>query len=243
MDDAGFVRDFEGVGDLDGVLDGARHRQRTPHERLRERLAAHVLHHDEIEAVGGVDLVNRDDVRVNERGGRTGLADEPFVLPGLLTAANRQDLDGDLALEARIDGAPHFSHAAGAKALGDFVVQQLATDHVWLHRRHPDSRRKLSEVGSHSTDGLDAEHRCGRFASDGSPSPNAVSQADRGRASSNRTWAAARPRRRSIGSRKTRAVSRATNHQAARRESGHAVHHDRTRTTTGSVGQFEQQPE
>ena len=130
MDDAGFVRGFERVGDLDGVLDGARRRQRTPRQHLRERLAAHVLHDDEIEAVGGVDLVNRDDVRMNERGGRARLADEPFVLPGFLTAASGQDLDGDLALEARIDGAPHFSHAARAKARGDLVVQQLAADHV-----------------------------------------------------------------------------------------------------------------
>ena len=38
----------------------------VPRNHEIEALAAHVLHHDEIVAIGGLDLVNCDDVRMVE---------------------------------------------------------------------------------------------------------------------------------------------------------------------------------
>ena len=41
-----------------------------PRDQLVEALTTHVLHHDEVEAIDGLDLVNGDDVRMIEgRGG------------------------------------------------------------------------------------------------------------------------------------------------------------------------------
>ena len=41
----------------------------VPRNERIQALAADVLHHDEVVAVGRLDLVNRDDVRVVEGGG------------------------------------------------------------------------------------------------------------------------------------------------------------------------------
>ena len=84
-------------------------------------LPAHVLHHDEIVAVGRLDFVNRDDVRVIERRGGVRFLDKPATAILVADAVRRQHLDRDLAVEPRIAGAIHLAHPTGADEREDLV--------------------------------------------------------------------------------------------------------------------------
>ena len=77
-------------------------------------LPADELHHDEVEAVSGLDLVNRDDVRMVQRRGGFRFLDKPLAAGLVGHAVVREDLDGDFAVEPRIAGAIHLTHAACA---------------------------------------------------------------------------------------------------------------------------------
>ena len=92
-------------------------------------LAAHVLHHDEVDAVRAVDLVHGDDIRVHERGRRARLAEEALLLHGVAREVAGEDLDGDFAIEACVVRAPHVAHAPCADMCNDLVVQELSADH------------------------------------------------------------------------------------------------------------------
>ena len=89
VDDALRVRRVQGIRDLDGQvqqvlelksrLPGAiSARSRRPTQSFLERLAFQELHRDERLPIGFVNLVNRADVRVIERGGGAGFALEAF---------------------------------------------------------------------------------------------------------------------------------------------------------------------
>ena len=81
MDDAFVVRDLEGVGDLPG--DGQRLGRRQPRafasaaDQFRQRVAFDELEHQELNAVGFFEAVDRADVGVIERGQHPRLALEP----------------------------------------------------------------------------------------------------------------------------------------------------------------------
>ena len=79
-----------------------------------ERRALDQLHRDEGRARVLVDVVDRDDVRVVEGGGRARLLHEPPVAIGIGRRFWRQHLDGDGPAEPRIDGAVDHAHAAAA---------------------------------------------------------------------------------------------------------------------------------
>ena len=70
MDDALVVRGREAVGDLHGVVDGLAHRQRARAEPIAQRLALEQLRDDVRRAVLLADVVDGEDVRMIERGGR-----------------------------------------------------------------------------------------------------------------------------------------------------------------------------
>ena len=63
MDDAARVRGRQRVGDGNGDAQHLAQAHAVARDERIEALAAHVLHHDEVDAVGRLDLVNRDDVR------------------------------------------------------------------------------------------------------------------------------------------------------------------------------------
>ena len=104
--------------------DGVRHRNRDAQQLVQaqslprndrvQRGAAHVLHDDEVDGAFRLDLVNRDDVGVVEGGGGLRLLQKPAPAAFVVHPVGRQDLDGDLAAEARIAGAIHFAHPARA---------------------------------------------------------------------------------------------------------------------------------
>ncbi len=129
MDDAGLVRRGERTGGLDGVLERQRHWHRRLADQRIERAAVHELHRDERHLAGGVDVVDVDDVRVVERGGGLRFLDEAALAVGVRARGGRQDLDGDGAVQARVDGAIDGAHAAFADLGDDRVVRKLLALH------------------------------------------------------------------------------------------------------------------
>ena len=134
MDDAGGVREGDGLGD---ALEDAEHRGLAGERRhvLRQRLAAHVLHHVEPAAVvEDARVVDRHDARVLE------VREDARLLaqPGLEIARRRRrvrHLDRDLALEPSIVGGVDRPHAAAAERPADLVAV----------RRQRRPRRRLAE--------------------------------------------------------------------------------------------------
>ena len=87
-------------------------------------LPAHVLHHDEVVAVGRLDFVNGDDVRVIQRRGGVRLLHESAAAILVADTIGRQHLDRDLAVEPRIASAIDLAHPSGADEGQDFVRTQ-----------------------------------------------------------------------------------------------------------------------
>ena len=94
-------------------------------EQLLEVGPLDVAHRDVDEAAEVAGVVDRDDVRVVDRGDRLRLADEPFA--ELLAAAEvgREGLQRRLALEQLVLGLVDEAHAAAAEQPGDPVPGNL----------------------------------------------------------------------------------------------------------------------
>ena len=121
VDDAAAVRRGQAAGDLLRVRQGLAQRQRAAAERAAQRLAVEQLGDDVGPPVGGADVVDRDDVRVVERGGGARFQLEAVEALRIGREARRQHLDGDVAAEARIAGPIDLAHAAGAEQRDDLV--------------------------------------------------------------------------------------------------------------------------
>ncbi len=122
---------------LVGVVDGERHVPEEPHllaEGGRDRLppfrklaALDVLHGDVAAALDRAGLVNGDDVgMLGDAGAQAGLLQEPLLLQGrhvgVLAGDGDQHLEGDLAVESRVDRLVDHSHAAAADLAEDLVL-------------------------------------------------------------------------------------------------------------------------
>ena len=95
--------------------------------QARERLALHVLHHQEDLAFGGDDVERGDDVGMTDTTGEAGLVEEHRHELRVLGVLRVQPLDGHRAREpdrAREPPEVHRRHAAG----GDLPVEHVATD-------------------------------------------------------------------------------------------------------------------
>ena len=123
VNDAGIVRCRETARDLRD--DGRRfvEAQRTACDPLSKRLAVVVCHRQKHSALGRfVDLVDRADVRVIQRGGRLRFVNEPRLGVGVFGHGQRQELQRDEPLEPQVFGFVHLPHAAGPEQLNDAVV-------------------------------------------------------------------------------------------------------------------------
>ena len=121
MNDPLFVRGGQRVRDLRADLQRFVDLQRAALEARRQGLAVQELH-DEI--VGGAfpaDVVQRADVRVVERGDGAGLALEPFTNLGVFGKVRGEDLDRDVAPQARVLRPVDLPHPAGAQRADDLV--------------------------------------------------------------------------------------------------------------------------
>jgi len=110
----------ESVRDRDRDAQHLAERHSLPGNEPVQALAGHVLHDDEVTPVRGLDLVDRDDVRVVQGGGGAGLLDE--ASPTLFVHPLRwKDLDGDLAAETRVKGAVDLAHSPRTQQGQDLV--------------------------------------------------------------------------------------------------------------------------
>ena len=121
VDHTHFMSAREPVGDLLGDVQQLLDRERAPGQQLGQRHAVHELHGDVRDRIGGTDVINRQDVRVVERRGRTGFRFQSFQPLGIRGQGRRQDLDGDVPAEARVPRPVHLPHPARAERRQDLV--------------------------------------------------------------------------------------------------------------------------
>src|SRR5205085_12090136 len=114
MDDARGVRGDNAVGNLEAELDHAMGRHLASFEELAQRFALHQLADDEREAGLFADVVERNEGGMIEpaRGPRFLL--EPGAPAHVPRHALWQNLERDVAPEARIVGSINDAQAAGA---------------------------------------------------------------------------------------------------------------------------------
>src|SRR5205085_7621203 len=124
---------------LDRDAERFRHLHAGPRNQLIERTSGDELHGNELRAVGMRNLVDRNDVRMVERGGCTRFLHEPAAPFLIARFARRKYLESDKSVELRIAGLIDNTHAAFAKLFEHLEVRQRAAGHyrttlyiVWL---------------------------------------------------------------------------------------------------------------
>ena len=123
VDDPRRVRGRERARDVHRVAQRLVHRQRPLREQAVERAALHVLHRDAVRAVGRlVDVVDGDDVRVIERRGGAGLADEARATFGVVERVAAQQLQRDGPGETGVARPVEHAHPSLAELLEDLVA-------------------------------------------------------------------------------------------------------------------------
>ena len=115
MHDAGRVRLGKRTRNLRGVVQALAERQSLALDQIVQRLAFHVLHGDEMHAVGFLDVVDGDNVGVIERRSRFSFLHEAAPPLRVLHLVLRQHLDGDEAVQVRVTGLVNHAHAAFAE--------------------------------------------------------------------------------------------------------------------------------
>ena len=122
MGDLLLVRGGQRVGERQGELEEPRERQALGGDQRIERLPLDQLHRQEAHAVGFLGRVDRDDVRVIERGDGARFTGEALEARRDRSAmSGGQHLERDVAAQPRIVRAIHLAHSAFAKLRDDFV--------------------------------------------------------------------------------------------------------------------------
>ena len=126
VNQTGFMRVRERVGNLERVA--ARHieRQRAAVQTLLQRDALHQLHAQVGPAVVLADVVDVADIRMREPRRLPRLGQQAGV--GRRVAAAPQHLEGVIALEPQMPGAVHVAHPAGSQPLADLVIADPGPD-------------------------------------------------------------------------------------------------------------------
>jgi hypothetical protein len=106
------------------------------------------FHHDEGLIAAFIQLVNRADAGMVERGGSACFAPKAFQRSRVLTRRFRQQLDGNRPSQLLVFGLIDHAHAAPAQATHDPVVAQQRTGGQFLH---PTIIRRLTERGKRET--------------------------------------------------------------------------------------------
>jgi hypothetical protein len=112
-------------------------RQGAAREQLLELGAVDVAHGDVQLAGDLAGVVDRDDVRVVDRGGEAGLAQEALAEALVLRELGGEDLQRDRPLEREVVGAEHDSHPAAAdEGLQPVAGELAAQTGIGPHRAH-----------------------------------------------------------------------------------------------------------
>ena len=123
-------------------MNSALDRQRTVKQDCLERAAFIRRHDDEYATViGGIDLMDRADVRVFDRGSCLRLSDEsPRGVLGF-GQVGRQKFERNRAVEPRVVGAIDYTHPASTYL---FLQAIMGYRMAFIHR----SNRSLSGIGA-----------------------------------------------------------------------------------------------
>ena len=148
MDDSRGMGDRERVGNLLGELDRALQGQAGPGNHLVERTAAHELHDEEVDPVGVIHFVDRDDVRVVERRCGPGLPEKAVAAIAIASRVGGNHLDGHNTAQTRVGRPIDDTHAALADAVFDLVVRE----------GRPDHGRRVVAMGELRASGRDPQH-------------------------------------------------------------------------------------
>ena len=121
MNDVALVRGGQSAGDLGGVIERLPRRHGALPDARAQRLALQQFGDDVVEPAFVADIVDGQDVRMVEhaRGARFLLEAPQSVRVGGEIAG--EDLDGHVALQARVLRAVHLAHAARADGHENFV--------------------------------------------------------------------------------------------------------------------------
>ena len=117
---------LECFDDLDREPEGLVGWHRARLEPLLQRLSVDVLHGDERFAVDLADLVDLADVGMVQGGGGFGFAQKALLGGGVGFEVFGEEFQGDVALEHRVAGEVHLTHAAGADLPSDLVACRVA---------------------------------------------------------------------------------------------------------------------
>jgi hypothetical protein len=142
------VRVIDGVADLAGEIQRARHIDGALHrDDVLERLALHVLHHDEEDVVLLLGSGDGDDVGMGDAREQTRLAQE---LAEIQILAMR-NFDGDFLVDPRVLRQVYAAEPSAAEGRDDPVLaERLASEEQW-ETYEPDAAR--DRVGT-DADGL-----------------------------------------------------------------------------------------
>ena len=103
--------------------------------RLQVR-ALDVAHRDVEAAVGIAGLVDRNHIRVIERGGELGLGQEPLAEALVLGQGGREQLQGDVALQAQVLGQVDDAHSSAPEDGFDPIVDDQGAARKLACGRH-----------------------------------------------------------------------------------------------------------
>ncbi len=127
MDDASFVRGFQGVGDLASNGQGFVYWDCPLRDALSQRRPLDQLEHQRPYAVLLFQAVDAGDVGMVQRGKDFGLTLEPGQALGVIREQVGQDFEGHIPAELRVPGAIHLAHAALADLGGDLIGAELGS--------------------------------------------------------------------------------------------------------------------
>src|SRR5581483_11145245 len=138
MHDPFLVRGGESVRDLSRVFDRLANGNaraalvgEAVADLVAERLSFEQFHHDVRGVVVRADVIDRDEVRMIQRAGRTRLDLEAMQPVGIARDELRKNLDGDVALQTAVARRPDLTHSTRTDARANLV------------RTHSGSRRDL----------------------------------------------------------------------------------------------------
>lgn len=132
MHDARAVGSREAGGQLQQDRSHVGNRDRAPLDPLLERLALVERHGDEELLLPVADLVNSGNVWMIEGARGLRLSEEARLRVRILRDRGREELEGDLSVQAGIFGEIDDAHPADAKRPEDAIVGDVGSNHLGL---------------------------------------------------------------------------------------------------------------
>ncbi len=87
------------------------------------------LHDDERLTIFLANFMDRADIRMVQSRGRLRLPLEPGQRLRIFGQVSRQELQSDEAMQGKVLGLVHYTHAAAAELFDDTVMRDGSTDH------------------------------------------------------------------------------------------------------------------